>query len=367
MIPKRQMKGLTPYKPGKPIEEVKKELGLKQVIKLASNENPHGSSQSVKEAIEKELSQLHIYPDGYAASLRTEVAKHLNVNEDQLVFGNGSDEVVQILCRTYLEKGTNTVMATPTFPQYRHNAVIENAEIREVPLTEGKHQLEEMLKAIDENTRIIWVCSPNNPTGEHVPEEELFAFLEKVPEHVLVVMDEAYKEYVTATDFPDTISALSKYKNLVVLRTFSKAYGIAALRVGYGVANPEVISSIEPSREPFNTSRVAQAAAIAALKDQQFIKMCREENEKGRALYYAFCEQYDLPVYPSQGNFVLIDFGIPADDVFEYLMRQGYIVRSGSALGFPTSARITVGSEEQNKEIISCLSQFLDEKRKDLS
>ena len=363
MIPKRQMKGLTPYKPGKPIEEVKKELGLKEVIKLASNENPYGSSRTVKEAIEKELDQLHVYPDGYAASLRSAVSEHLELSEDKIVFGNGSDEVVQMLCRTYLEKGTNTVMASPTFPQYRHNAIIEDAEVREVPLKAGKHQLNEMLQAIDENTRIVWVCSPNNPTGEHVPEDELFSFMKQVPEDVLIVVDEAYKEYVTATDFPDTLAALSEFKNLVVLRTFSKAYGIAALRVGYGVANPDVVASIEPSREPFNTSRVAQAAAIAALNDQSFIQMCREENEKGRELYYGFCEQYNLSVYPSQGNFVLIDFGVPADEVFEYLMRKGYIVRSGSALGFPTSARITVGSEEQNKDIITCLSKFLDEKR----
>ncbi|MBN8207979.1 histidinol-phosphate transaminase [Bacillus sp. NTK071] len=364
MIPKQQLKGLTPYKPGKPIEEVKKELGLKEVVKLASNENPYGSSQAVKEAIQKELTQLNIYPDGYASDLRTAVSEHLNVNEDQIVFGNGSDEVVQMICRTYLEKGTNTVMATPTFPQYRHNAVIEDAEIREVPLQDGKHQLSNMLDEIDENTRVIWVCSPNNPTGEHVPEKDLISFLDQVPKHVLIVVDEAYKEYVTAQDFPDTLAVLNNYNNLVVLRTFSKAYGIAALRVGFGVANSEVVAAIEPSREPFNTSRVAQAAATAALGDQNFIDMCRVENEKGRSLYYEFCEQYDLEVYQSQGNFVLIDFGIPADEVFNYLLKNGYIVRSGSALGFPTSVRITVGSEEQNREIISCLTQLLVERRK---
>ncbi|WP_377888803.1 histidinol-phosphate transaminase [Alkalihalobacillus sp. R86527] len=363
MIPKRQLKGLTPYKPGKPIEEVKKELGLKEVIKLASNENPYGSSKSVKDAIKKELSELHIYPDGYAASLRDAVATHLNVDQKQLVFGNGSDEVVQMICRTYLEKGTNTVMATPTFPQYRHNAVIEDAEVREIPLHAGKHQLEKMLDAIDEETRVVWVCSPNNPTGEHVTEMELIEFLNRVPEDVLVVLDEAYKEYVTASDFHDSLKALPNYRNLIILRTFSKAYGIAALRVGYGVASPEVIETIEPSREPFNTSRVAQAAAIAALDDQQFIDTCREENEKGRELYYEFCREFDLTVYPSQGNFVLIDFDIPSDEVFEHLLKKGYIVRSGSALGLPTSLRITVGSQKQNQEIISHLTQFVEERR----
>jgi histidinol-phosphate aminotransferase len=360
---KTQLRGLPPYQPGKSIEEVKRQYGLTDIIKLASNENPYGCSPAVKEAIMKQLDYLALYPDGYARLLREKVAAHLGVNETQLIFGNGSDEVVQIICRAFLSSNTNTVMAVPTFPQYRHNAVIEGAEIREIPLVDGRHDLEAMLNAIDEQTRVVWVCNPNNPTGTYVNEQELISFLERVPKHVLVVLDEAYYEYVTANDYPQTVRLLRQYDNLMILRTFSKAYGLAALRVGYGIASEMLIRDIEPAREPFNTSSVAQAAAVAALEDQAFIRECVKKNKQGLETFYRFCEENGLRYYPSQANFILIDFGIEGNEVFQYLLERGIIVRSGNALGFPTSVRITVGSEEQNKRIITALTQMLKEKQ----
>ncbi|RBW70274.1 histidinol-phosphate transaminase [Bacillus taeanensis] len=359
---KKQITQLTPYQPGKPIEEVKKELGLSKVTKLASNENPFGSSPKVKEAIQQELAFLNIYPDGYSASLREKVANFLNVKEEQLIFGNGSDEVIQILCRAVLTKESNTVMAAPTFPQYKHNAVIEGAEIREVPLVNGEHDLDEMANQINEDTRIVWVCNPNNPSGNYISKERFLSFMKKVPADVLVVSDEAYFEYVEAEDYPETISLLDTYPNLMILRTFSKAHGLAALRIGYGIASEKIIKLIEPAREPFNTSRIAQAAAIAALEDEQFIKTCYEKNREGLQQFYAFCEKYQLSYYPSQANFILIDFERSGNEVFQYLLENGFIVRSGEALGFPTSARITVGSQEQNAEIIECLSKMIEQK-----
>ncbi|RAK22152.1 histidinol-phosphate aminotransferase [Anoxybacillus vitaminiphilus] len=360
---KSQLLQLTPYKPGKPIEEVKKEYGFEKVIKLASNENPYGSSPKAKEAILQSLNDLAIYPDGYSRALREKLAKHLGVNETQIIFGNGSDEVVQIICRAFLEAGTNTVMATPTFPQYRHNAVIENAEVREIPLVHGNHDLESMLQAIDENTRVVWICNPNNPTGTYVREHELLSFLEKVPKHVLVVVDEAYYEYVQAEDYPQTVPLLNEYDNLMILRTFSKAYGLAALRVGYGIAGETLIRQMEPAREPFNTSVLAQAAALAALDDQEFIKDCVEKNKRGLEQFYRFCDEHQLKYYYSEGNFILIDFGIEGNEVFQYLLERGIIVRSGNALGFPTSVRITIGTEVQNKEILAALTAMLKEKQ----
>jgi histidinol-phosphate aminotransferase len=360
---KVQLQHLKPYQPGKPIEEVKREYGLETVIKLASNENPYGCSTKVKEAIARECEQLAIYPDGYARALREVLAAHLNVKEEQLIFGNGSDEVVQIICRAFLEKGTNTVMATPTFPQYRHNAIIEGAEIREVPLVNGHHDLEAMLAAIDEATRVVWVCSPNNPTGTYVNETALRAFLARVPKHVLVVIDEAYYEYVQADDYPETVPLLSEYENMMILRTFSKAYGLAALRIGYGIAHEKIIRSIEPAREPFNTSRLAQVAAIAALSDQAFIRECVKRNKQGLEQFYRFCEEQQLAYYRSEGNFILIDFGFSGDEVFQYLLERGIIVRSGCALGFPTAVRITVGSQQQNEAIIHALTEMLKERR----
>ncbi|MFC3882713.1 histidinol-phosphate transaminase [Bacillus songklensis] len=356
---KEQLLTLSPYKPGKPIEEVKKEYGLREVIKLASNENPYGCSPNVKAAIEAELENMALYPDGYAAVLREKLAKHLQVNEKQLIFGNGSDEVIQVICRALLSPDTNTVMATPTFSQYRHNAIIEGAEIREVPLIDGDHDLQGMLGAIDENTRVVWVCTPNNPTGTYVNEDTLISFLDKVPTSVLVVLDEAYYEYVSAPDFPESVPLLEKYPNLMILRTFSKAYGLASLRVGYGIANEEFLQQIEPAREPFNTNRIAQAAAYAALGDQEFIKSCKQLNNEGLQQFYEFCQQHQLSYYPSETNFILIDFNRPGDEVFQYLLERGVIVRSGNALGFPTSVRITVGSKQQNEKIISLLEQYI--------
>lgn len=356
---KKQLIGLSPYKPGKPIEEVKKQYGLEKIIKLASNENPFGSSPTVKEVITDTLNKLAIYPDGYAASVREAVAKHISVSENQLIFGNGSDEVILILCRALLTEGTNTVCAVPSFSQYKHNAVIEGAEVREVPLKNGIHDLDGMLKQIDENTRIVWVCNPNNPSGTYVGEKTFLSFLEKVPKDVLVVSDEAYYEYVVAEDYPQTLPLLKQYDNLMVLRTFSKAYGLASLRIGYGVGNTEFIQKIEPAREPFNTSTLAQVAAIAALSDQAFIQQCKIKNREGLEQYYRFCEQYKLQYYPSQGNFLLIDLKTPGNTVFQYLLERGFIVRSGEALGFPTSIRVTVGSYEENEAIIEQLSTFL--------
>ncbi|WP_257347683.1 histidinol-phosphate transaminase [Pseudalkalibacillus decolorationis] len=361
MKAKEQILTLKAYQPGKPIEEVKKELGLTSVIKLASNENPFGCAPAVKEAVMDELDRVSIYPDGYAAEIREKLSRHLGVQARQILFGNGSDEVVQMFCRTYLSPSTNTVMATPTFPQYRHNSVIEGAEIREIPLNgNGDHDLDEMYKAIDKDTKIVWLCTPNNPTGTYIPKDKLVSFLDCVPSDVIVACDEAYCEYVDAPDYPDTIELQREYPNLVVLRTFSKAFGLASLRIGYGVAHEDLIQVVDPVREPFNTSRVAQRAAITALDHLDYLKMCKARNREGMVLYEQFCDQHGLSYYPSQGNFILIDFKTKqGDEVFQYLLRQGYIVRSGNALGFPTCVRITVGSEEQNKGVIDSLTNLL--------
>ncbi|AGA23569.1 histidinol-phosphate transaminase [Bacillus subtilis] len=357
---KEHLKQLKPYQPGKPIEAVKSEYGLDKVVKLASNENPYGCSEAAKEALHHEIQQLALYPDGYSAALRTRLSKHLNVSETSLIFGNGSDEIIQIICRAFLNDKTNTVTAAPTFPQYKHNAVIEGAEVREIALRpDGSHDLDAMLEAIDEQTQVVWICSPNNPTGTYTSEGELLAFLERVPSRVLVVLDEAYYEYVTAEDYPETVPLLSKYSNLMILRTFSKAYGLAALRVGYGIADESLIRQIEPAREPFNTSRLGQAAAIAALDDQAFIASCVEQNNAGLQQYYDFAKTHGLKCYPSQTNFVLIDFKRLADELFQALLEKGYIVRSGNALGFPTSLRITIGTKEQNEEILAILAEIL--------
>jgi len=364
MHPKQRILGVPVYQPGKPIDEVKRELGLTDVIKLASNENPYGCSPKAIEAIQQQLESLAIYPDGGTYLLRQDLAKHLQVAPEQLIFGNGSDEVVQMISRTYLEAGTNTVMATPTFSQYRSNAMIDGAELREIPLKDGVHDLDAMADAIDAHTRVVWVCNPNNPSGTIVSAAELEAFLQRVPREVLVVLDEAYYEYVVAPEYPQTIPLLPSYPNLIILRTFSKIYGLAALRIGYGVASKQVIDHLNHVREPFNTSTIAQAAARAALADQEFVADCREKN---RAEMKRLTDQFDkwgLKYYPSQTNFILVDIGMDSDQVFRGLLEQGVIVRSGKALGFPGYQRITVGTAEQNERVLQALDHVLAAARK---
>ncbi|WP_053363955.1 histidinol-phosphate transaminase [Bacillus sp. FJAT-27251] len=356
---KKQILGLKPYQPGRTIQEVKEQYGLKQITKLASNENPFGCSPAAADAIAKHTASLALYPDGAATELRKAVAGHLEIKLEQLIFGNGSDEIIQIISRSLLQPGVNTVMAAPTFPQYKHNAVLEGSEIREVPLKGGYHDLEAMAEAVDENTAVVWLCSPNNPTGTYISSEDLSEFLQKVPGDVLVVLDEAYYEYVDAEDYYDALSLISEYKNLIVLRTFSKIYGLASLRVGYGAADASLIRTLEPAREPFNVNTLAHVAAISAIQDQDFVQRCKKANQEGLQQFYTFCEEHQLDYYPSSGNFILIDFACDGNEVFQFLLERGFIVRSGAALGFPASVRVTVGSMEQNAGVIQCMKEFL--------
>lgn len=360
---KKQLHALKPYQPGKSIDEVKKQYGLDKIIKLASNENPAGSSRMVLDAIRNLELPLSIYPDGYASNLRTTLADFLQVAPEKLMFGNGSDEIIQIISRSMLDKESNTVMATPTFPQYKHNAIIEGAEIREVPLINGMHDLQEMLNKIDKKTSVLWLCSPNNPTGNYINNDQIQSFLSQVPSNVLVVLDEAYYEYVDAIDYYDSLELIKKYENLIVLRTFSKIYGLAALRVGYAVSNENIIKALEPVREPFNVNSLAQIAAIAAVNDQSFVVECKMANREGLQLFYNFCQKSGLSYYPSQGNFILIDLKVDGDEVFQFLLERGCIVRSGKALGFPTAVRITVGSQEQNEAVLMILKEFIEQRK----
>jgi histidinol-phosphate aminotransferase len=359
MQPKQRILNVPVYQPGKPIDDVKREFGLTEVIKLASNENPFGCSPDAKQAIQSQLDSLAIYPDGASLQLRWELAEFLQVEPNQIIFGNGSDEVVQMISRAYLGEGTNTIMATPTFPQYRSNAIIDGAELIEVPLKEGVHDLEAMAAAVNEQTRVVWVCNPNNPSGTIVTASELEAFLQKVPKNVLVVLDEAYYEYVVAEEYPQTVPMLAHYPNLIILRTFSKIYGLAALRIGYGIASAEIIDHLNHVREPFNTSTLAQAAARAALKDQAFVKKCRDLNREGMKQLTDQFDEWGLDYYPSQANFVLVNLKQDSDEVFRKLLAQGIIVRSGRALGFPGYQRITVGNAEQNAKILHALREIV--------
>ncbi|MUT65468.1 histidinol-phosphate transaminase [Paenibacillus sp. NEAU-GSW1] len=360
MQPKSNIVHLPVYQPGKPIEDVKRELGLTEVIKLASNENPFGCSELAKAAAIKELDQVHLYPDGGSVELGAELARALGVNTDQLIFGTGSSDIILMLARAFLAPGDETIMADETFSQYKHNAEVENARIIEVPLKEGKHDLPAMLAKITERTKIVWVCNPNNPTGTIVTKPELSAFLSQVPKHVLVVLDEAYCEFVVDPEYPDGLELLSEHRNLVLLRTFSKIYGLSSMRIGYGVGHPDVIRFINQVREPFNTSRMAQAAAKAAIGDKAFVERCRQENAAGIAYLSDRFEKLGLPYFPAHGNFILVDVKRPSTEVFDALLRKGIITRPRWTY-YPTYIRVSIGTQEQNEKFIAALEQVLQE------
>lgn len=362
MLPKSRIVNLPVYQPGKPAEEVKKEMGLEEVIKLASNENPYGCSPRVREAIEAEFTNITQYPDGSSAELTGELAAFLGVKQEQIIFGCGSDEVIALICRAFLLPGDETVMADQTFSVYNTNSQIEGAVIVEVPLKDGTHDLDAMLAKVSEKTKIVWICNPNNPTGTIVSDDALTSFLDRIPSHVLVVLDEAYAEYVTDSSYTDGISLLGKYSNVIVLRTFSKIYGLASLRIGFGVGQPEVIQLINRVREPFNTSRFGQAAAKAAIADQAFVKECRDNNYSGLEYLSAEFDRLGLAYFPAHGNFILVQVKEPGAEVFQDLMKLGIIIRAGFNK-YPDYIRVTVGTPEQNAKFIAALEQVLSKRK----
>ncbi|WP_164668765.1 histidinol-phosphate transaminase [Virgibacillus doumboii] len=358
MDSKQILNELTPYKQGMQIKDVMEEYGLERIVKLASNENPFGYSKKLDDYFSKQFPSFDIYPDGYTAELRSALATKLKITENQLVFGSGTDEVVQMVARAFLYPGVNTVMPSPTFPQYKHNALVEGAAIKEVPTLNGYHDLQGMLDAIDEHTNVVWLCSPNNPTGSVIPRDKFMAFMEKCPERVLVVLDQAYYEYADKDMDLNAIDQLSNYENLLILRTFSKAYGLAGLRIGYGIANKELIEKLDVVRGPFNTSSFAQKAALIALNDDDFIADTASRNRSVKQSFETFLDSIGWHYYDSQTNFLLISTPVSGDEVFQYLLKNGFIVRSGEGIASPRTIRVTIGKEEDMKQLQELLHQF---------
>lgn len=355
---KPQILMLQPYKPGKSPEDIQKEYSVEKVVKLASNENPFGCSPQVERALQNSFSLCSSYPDGAANELREKLAERLEVKGGQLLFGSGLDEVIQTISRAMLREGDNIVTASNTFPQYKHHAIVEGCEVREIPLKNGEFDLDTMANAIDIRTKVVWICNPNNPTGTYVKEEALVHFLRTVPKNSIVVVDEAYYEYVNKEDFPQTIPLLKEFENLLVLRTFSKAYGLAAFRIGYAIGNEQLIEKINIVRLPFNTSTFAQTAAVTALEDEEFLQFCAEENRKGLEQYTEALKELEIDYYPSEANFIFICTD-ESQTWFEHLIQKGFIVRP-----FPSGVRITIGTKEQNAEVISVIKSLMTEKER---
>lgn len=355
---------LTAYQQGKQTHEIKEEYGLKRVVKLASNENVYGYSSKVRDYFKNELPDLSIYPDGHTSELRSALSKKLQVNEDELLFGSGSEEIIQIICRAFVQNGKNTVMSANSFSQYKHNTLIEGGHIKEVAIKEdGKHDLKKMSEAIDDDTVVVWICAPDNPTGTLNSEKELLEFMENCPKDVLVVLDEAYREYVDEAYLLDSLTYLSSYPNLITLRTFSKAYGLAGLRVGYAIGEAELIHHLNVVRGPFNTTSVAQKAATIALEDQPFIKETTKLNQKVKEDFYQFLNELEWDYYPTHTNFITVSTPISGMDTFDYLIKHGFVVRPGELLGYPNTVRITLGTKEDMLELQEALKKLNEQNR----
>lgn len=352
---------LIPYSPGKPIEEVKRELGLTSVVKLASNENNLGPSPCALEAITETAARLNLYPDAASFDLRAAVAEHQGVSPGQLVFGNGSDEIIQMIGLAFLLPGDAVIQADPSFVRYEASAILNGCECIKVPLTDWTHDLDAIADCFDERTRLVYIANPNNPTGTIVTDAAVRRFLRRVPERAVVVFDEAYVEYVESDEFPDTTSLIRDGWNVIALRTFSKAYGLAGLRIGYGIARPEIIGFLEQVREPFNTSLLAQAAGTAAIRDSHHLQASREMNRAGKQAYYSAFERLGLNYTPTEANFVWLDLNRDSHTVYQSLLRKGVIVRAGAHVGSSTHLRVTVGTPEDNARFLAALEETLKE------
>ena len=358
--PNPHLKKIQNYKPGKPIEEVIRELNLKgEVIKLASNENPLGVSPRALAAMKKALEESALYPDDNCFYLKEVIARKFSVLSEQVFIGNGSVEIMPYLTLAYLSTSDSAVVSQSAFIWYKIAVNIAGGELIEAPMKNHTHDLQAMLKAIKPNTKLLFIANPNNPTGTIVTKDEFDAFLKQVPDHVLVVLDEAYKEYILDPEYPDSSLYFNKKKNFVILRTMSKMYGLAGMRLGFALADREVVADLMKLRISFNVNRIVQSAAIAAFDDTDHIEKSRKSNNAGKQYLYDEYKKMGLFFLPTFGNFVFVDFAQDSKTVFENLQKQGVIARTIKEYGFPNALRITIGTENQNRRLISTLKNIL--------
>ncbi len=354
---------LSPYVPGKPVDELARELKLDPagIVKLASNENPLGPSPKALAAIQAELSELTRYPDGNGFVLKQGLAQRYSVGVHQVTLGNGSNDILELVARAYLAPGLNAVFSEHAFAVYPIATQAVGAEGRAVAAKNWGHDLDAMADAIDENTRVVFVANPNNPTGTWFDAAALGTFLARVPAHVLVVLDEAYIEYAEGQELPDGLAYLADYPNLLVSRTFSKAYGLAALRVGYAISSPVIADVLNRVRQPFNVNSLALAAACAALDDVDYLAASRRVNDAGMAQLERGFRQLGLEWIPSRGNFIAVDFARDAAPINQALLREGVIVRPVAGYGMPTFLRVSIGTERENARFLDVLAQVLQQ------
>ena len=346
------IKTISPYVPGKPIEELERELGISGSIKLASNENPAGPSPLAIKALRTGLQDLNRYPDGSCHYLRRALSDRLQVDDEEIIFGNGSNEIIELAVRTFLVPGDEAIMAHPSFVVY--STIVQAVQGKNiiVPLRKWRHDLQEMASRITNRTKIVFIANPNNPTGTVNSKTEMNAFMEKVPPGVLVVVDEAYYEYVTDPDYADSMNYFRKGRDILILRTFSKIYGLAGLRLGYGIAGSGIIAAMNRVRQPFNINSLAQKAAVAALGDEKHLARTKRLNEKGKKYLYRELDSLKIEYVPTDANFIYIHLKEEsAVQLYETLLRKGVIIRPMGS----KAVRVTIGLPEENKRLIEAL------------
>lgn len=351
---RRAVEGIVSYPLGESPEEIKEKYHLRTVRKMSDNENVYGCSNRVKEAIAQNLHQLSLYPDGTTSRLIKNLSAFYQLGREQFLIGNGSEEIIRLLARAYINPGDEAIMASMTFPRYETNVVIEGGVAITVPMLNGTHDLANMYDMVTEKTKMIFICNPNNPTGTIVGKEELIRFIKNIPPHILIILDEAYYEYVSSNDYLESIPLLSNHSNLVILRTFSKIYGLASLRIGYGIMHPSIIKELNKVKEVFNVNQLAQVAAEIALEDQEFVKGCAEKNTIERTLVCEQLEELGLGYFPSETNFVYVYTQQP---ISAKLITNGIIVRQMNLSGYADAFRITLGTREDNKFFIETLKE----------
>ncbi len=354
--------GIAPYEPGKPIEELERELGVSNAIKLASNENPLPPSDRVQRAVAAALSTLNRYPDGSAFYLRQALAKKHDVTAEQVILGNGSNELLELLVRTFLKPGDEAVVPHPSFVVYPMIVQAAGGIRVMVMLKDYRLDLEAMARAITPLTKMIFIANPNNPTATIVTADEVEQFMERVPERAIVVFDEAYYEFAQGPDFPETMAYVKDGRKVIVLRTFSKANSLAGLRVGYAIADADATALMNRIRQPFNVNSMAQVAALAALEDEPHVLECVRMIEAGRHFLYDEFKALGLRYVPSRANFILVDVGHNASDIYQQLLKHGVIVRPMTSFGMESTLRLTVGTPEENRRLAKALRTVLGKK-----
>ena len=358
LVVRKHIVNIDPYEAGRPIEEIKRQMGLKEIIKLASNENPLGPSPKAVEAIKKNLSKVNRYPDSNGYYLKKKLSRYLNLKPANIVLGNGSDELIDIIIKTFTENDENIITADTTFLEYEIISQVNGRRVITVPLRYFKYDLEAIKKKIDRNTKLIFISNPNNPTGTYVTKYEFEDFMRDLPAGILVVLDEAYGTFIDVDDFPNGLNYINN-KNVIVLKTFSKAYGLAGLRVGYAIASEEFSAFMEKARQPFNVNCLAQAAATAALDDKEFLRKTRKTILAGKDYLYDCLSRLGIAYVPTVANFILIDTGKDGVGVFKDMLKLGVIVRDMQQYGLKNFIRVTIGTKKENERFIKVFRKAL--------